>query len=155
MQLIRRPYEILIRWKPSGEISGAHVGYLTVAADDLGHPMLNADGSHVLLKSEQVQPIDQAGPEMGQLLGEVAVQAQAEVASLSLDKVALQEQVKALQSQVKGLTRAGQKLIAQLDAAKAKRGAQQESPALDGAAAAPGGEDEGKTPPTPDLTQEP
>ena len=131
MQLIRRPYEILVRWLPSGELSGAHVGYLTVAADDQGFPLLNEDGTYTLLKSEPVQPIDHAGPDMAAILGDITVQAKAEATALALDKAALEAQLataradlRKAQDALQGAQGTIAALQAQIDAEKAPGGSQ-------------------------------
>lgn len=89
MQIIKRPYEILLRFSPAGEMQGAHVGFLTVACDDNGHPLTNADGTYTLLKPEPVQPLAMADDTMKEVLGEANVQLSAECESRRLTNEAL------------------------------------------------------------------
>lgn len=125
--ILTRPNAIIIRWRPSGEISGAHVCYYVMAADDQGRPELKPDGSYKLLQEEPAQPIDQASPEMATFFGDVAIQAQAQANALALDKAALTEALRQAQVALQDAGRTIDYLQKQIAALKAPAPSQEPS----------------------------
>lgn len=95
------PYEILIRFDEEGAPKGAHVQYRRIVILD-----------DERLKDEPLpaQPLDLAGLDASDLIGELAASALARVTELERDNAALREQLEAEQA-------GNADLQAQLDAA--------------------------------------
>ena len=131
MDIITRPYEILIRWNPDGSISGAHIGRLKLAVGDSGAPVLTPEGSLELAQILPVEPLDHAGPEMVAILGELPGQITAQLTAAQADLEAVKADLggklaKAqasntdLASKLNGATSTIQELRAQVAALTAK-----------------------------------
>jgi hypothetical protein len=91
MQVSIQPYELLIRWLPTGELSGAHCIKNTV--------VINDDDTLTIVPGEP-KPLDIAGPEFTSVVGIALSASQANVTALQAQVSGLQSQVAELQSQI-------------------------------------------------------
>ncbi len=91
MQVSLQPYEILVRFLPTGALSGVHVITNTVVTND--------DGSYTVVPGSP-QPLDTAGPEFTALIGTALSASQANATALQARVSELEAQVADLAAQI-------------------------------------------------------